>query len=702
MVIDGGVPQDDVLADAAIEQDHILRQHADAPAQLRGRQLAQVHVPEFDAALLRLVKTGQQLGQGAFARSHGPDDADPVAGIDAQAYILKGQTHGIGIGERNVLHGEGGLQLAKIHAGAFRLVLGRQLHEQVKGLQGNTRILQAGQQGGQLHQWRHGPAHKDVAADEGPHGHQAFRDPVDAPDDHAHRDQMGHQGGGRHGQTAVPARFRCRFGGKPHHGLPQALHPALGLAGLDGLQAVDHLHEQGILLHVLLVALLGAAARRGLEEEPQPDEDGHGRQRQEDHGPGDEGDQQQEDDQEGDVDAGQQRGRAEKFAQLLEFTQVIDQRARGFRFAFQPHGEDLVHQIAGEHDVCIAPGHVHEVRAQGPQQKVEQVDDDHAGGQDPQRLYGIVGHDPVIDVHGEQGAGQRDEVDDDAGQRHMAVDGRIIAQHVPEPAFALGQTQFFHMFLRTAGNGHIQGIAGVFFLQRVQGHQLAGAFRLRKDDFGPGLAGTGFARLSPCRSSRQQPGQDTATVAGQQQDAGQGQVGEVCQPGTIQHAARQARLAGDPQARLGRDRTARKPGQQELGRQGLAPEPAQGGKTAQQRRHEIDIGGPQSSGCHFRAACFPRSVFRHMNDPLAPILRTPCRKTTGRGALPVVASKPSRQIRLPELSGATPKAGPPGYLNQPISKSSPWTGRASLGPDLISSAGTPMRGSRSPARAHMR
>ena len=495
MVIDGGVPQDDVLTDAAIKQDNVLRQHADAPAQLRGRQLAQVHVPEFDAALLRLVKTCQQLGQGAFARAHGPDDADPVAGIDAQAHVLKGQTHGIGIGERNVLHGEGGLQLAKIHAGAFRLVLGRQLHEQVEGLQGNTGILQTGQQGGQLHQRRHGPAHKDVAADEGPHGHQAFRDPVDAPDDHAHRDHMGHQGGGRHGQTAVPARLRRRFGGKPHHRLPQALHPALGLAGLDGLQAVDHLHEQGVLLHVLLVALLGAAACRGLEEEPQPDEDGHGRQRQEDHGPGDKGDQQQEDDQEGDVDAGQQRGRTEEFAQLLEFTQVVDQRARGFRLAFQPHGEDLVHQIAGEHDVRIAPGHVHEVRAQGPQQKVEQINDDHTGSQDPQRLYGIVGYDPVVDVHGEQGTGQSDEIDDDAGQRHMPVDGRIIAQHVPEPAFSLGQTQLFHMLLRTAGDSHIQGIAGIFLLQRVQGHQLAGAFRLRENDFGLSRLGSGLARL---------------------------------------------------------------------------------------------------------------------------------------------------------------------------------------------------------------
>ena len=196
----------------------------------------------------------------------------------------------------------------------------------------------------------------------------------------------------------------------------------------------------------------------------------------------------------------------------------------------------------------------------------------------------------------------------------MPVDGRIIAQHVPEPAFSLGQTQLFHMLLRTAGNSHIQGIAGIFFLQRVQRHQLAGAFRFRKDDFGLGLPGTGC--LSPTflrsrRSPRYQPGQDTAAVAGQQQDAGQGQVGELSQPGAIQHAARQPCLAGDPQACLGRDGAARKSGQQELGRQGLAPEAAQGRKTAQQRRHEIDIRRPQPPGCHCRAACFPCSVFRH-------------------------------------------------------------------------------------------
>ena len=135
------------------------------------------------------------------------------------------------------------------------------------------------------------------------------------------------------------------------------------------------------------------------------------------------------------------------------------------------------------------------MRAQGPQQKVEQINDDHTGSQDPQRLYGIVRHDPVVDVHGEQGTGQSDEVDDDAGQRHMPVDGRIIAQHVPEPAFSLGQTQLFHMLLRTAGDSHIQGIAGIFLLQRVQGHQLAGAFRLRENDFGLSRLGSGLARL---------------------------------------------------------------------------------------------------------------------------------------------------------------------------------------------------------------
>ena len=167
------------------------------------------------------------------------------------------------------------------------------------------------------------------------------------------------------------------------------------------------------------------------------------------------------------------------------------------------------------------------------------------------------------------------------------------------------------MLLRTAGDSHIQGIAGIFLLQRVQGHQLAGAFRLREDDFGLSRLGSGLARLCPRRSSRHQPGQDTAAVAGQQQDAGQGQVGELSQPGAIQHAARQPCLAGDPQACLGRDGAARKSGQQELGRQGLAPEAAQGRKTAQQRRHEIDIRRPQPPGCHCRAACFPCSVFRH-------------------------------------------------------------------------------------------
>lgn len=51
------------------------------------------------------------------------------------------------------------------------------------------------------------------------------------------------------------------------------------------------------------------------------------------------------------------------------------------------------------------------------------------------------------------------------------------------------------MLLRTAGDSHIQGIAGIFLLQRVQGHQLAGVFRLREDDFGLSRLGSGLARL---------------------------------------------------------------------------------------------------------------------------------------------------------------------------------------------------------------
>lgn len=117
--------------------------------------------------------------------------------------------------------------------------------------------------------------------------------------------------------------------------------------------------------------------------------------------------------------------------------------------------------------------------------------------------------------------------------------------------------------------------------------------------------------------------------------------------------------------------------------------------TSEGRRPPAAISGPRVSPV----------PFSDIRDPLVPGLRVLWRKTTGREHSACCFANPRfLQCRLFEDCGAGLRKSNvlSGYLNQPSSKSSPWTGRASLGPDLISSAGTPIRGSRSPARAHMR
>lgn len=207
---------------------------------------------------------------------------------------------------------------------------------------------------------------------------------------------------------------------------------------------------------------------------------------------------------------------------MFKFAQVIDQRARGFGLGVQPHGKDFFHQRAGEHNIRIAASHVHKMGAQGREQKVEKVDDEDAYGQNPEGFHGVVGHHPVIDVHDKQGAAHGNEVDDHAGQGHMAVNGRVIAQHVPKPALAVRDAQAVGPVVGRGLYGGEQGVAGILFAQGLQGHHLAGFARFGKDDLGH-LAVQG----------RKHAG----AVVGEQEDAGQNQAGDVFQLRAVGDAA---------------------------------------------------------------------------------------------------------------------------------------------------------------------
>ena len=241
---------------------------------------------------------------------------------------------------------------------------------------------------------------------------------------------------------------------------PQVQHPALRHARLQRLQTVDQFHKQRVLLHVLLVPLLRRALGRNLQHDAHHDEQRNGAQRQDHQRTGDVGEKQHRHDEERQVDERQQRRRAEEFTQRLEFAQVVDERAGGLGFGVQTHGQDLLHQTTGQHHVRVAPGHVHEITPQVAKHEVEPVGDQDADGQHPQRVHRVVGDDAVVHVHDEQRADDADEVDDHAGEGHMAIDRQIVQEDVPEPPLALEQADPVGALVQPGARGEM-GVAGI-------------------------------------------------------------------------------------------------------------------------------------------------------------------------------------------------------------------------------------------------
>ena len=78
------VGERDVVADRAVEQHVLLQHHADLPAQPGDVDQREVDAVDQDAAALGHVEALHQLGQGRLAGAGGADDADHLAGRNAQ------------------------------------------------------------------------------------------------------------------------------------------------------------------------------------------------------------------------------------------------------------------------------------------------------------------------------------------------------------------------------------------------------------------------------------------------------------------------------------------------------------------------------------------------------------------------------------------------------------------------------------------
>ena len=116
---------------------------------------------------------------------------------------------------------------------------------------------------------------------------------------------------------------------------------------------------------------------------------------------------------------------------------------------------------AGELEVGDPAGAVDEVAAQIAQHEIEPEHRGGAGGEHPQRLDRVVRHHPVVDVHDEQGAGQREQVDQDRGQEDLGVDRPGPGERAPEPAAARDALDLVRPAVEAQPRPGEQGVAGI-------------------------------------------------------------------------------------------------------------------------------------------------------------------------------------------------------------------------------------------------
>ena len=108
-----GIAEPNVLLDGAMEQERILVHQRDHRADLREGKRAEVVPAEPDRAGLGIVEPEQQSHDRGFPAAGAADDADALAGADAEIEPVMHGSARAGIAEAHRLEGNAGLESAR-------------------------------------------------------------------------------------------------------------------------------------------------------------------------------------------------------------------------------------------------------------------------------------------------------------------------------------------------------------------------------------------------------------------------------------------------------------------------------------------------------------------------------------------------------------------------------------------------------------
>src|SRR5205085_8870967 len=92
-----------VLADRGMEEERVLKDHANLPAQRFERQVANVEAVQPDGAKLRIVEPGQEVGDRGLAGAGRADQCGQLPWLDLEGHVRQGRAVARTVAKRDLI-----------------------------------------------------------------------------------------------------------------------------------------------------------------------------------------------------------------------------------------------------------------------------------------------------------------------------------------------------------------------------------------------------------------------------------------------------------------------------------------------------------------------------------------------------------------------------------------------------------------------
>ncbi|KAH0533739.1 hypothetical protein FGG08_007578 [Glutinoglossum americanum] len=160
LLVGSAVAPRDVAQDGVVEEDHVLVDHADVPAQVAQVEAGQVVAVDLHLAALRTVEAEGEARDGALAAARRPDQGERRAGGDLQRQAVERRPAAPRIGEGHVLQADPPVDARRAEPPARRFLA----LVAVEARERTQRIVRAADRRNVGHDRRQRPGHDPVVA----------------------------------------------------------------------------------------------------------------------------------------------------------------------------------------------------------------------------------------------------------------------------------------------------------------------------------------------------------------------------------------------------------------------------------------------------------------------------------------------------------------------------------------------------------